>query len=157
VPSAGERPLASESPAIYSGAAANSSGFTDFDGVLRSPGPAIRVRSLGTGTSSANVTRDYFITDIPMDGFNTDRVEVNRGPNAMLFGLGSPQGIVNSGLLKPQLRRDHTRVETQFGRFGTYRTSLDTNRVVRRDLFALRFAALYWQTEYMQEPVSSRA
>ena len=92
-----------------------------------------------------------------MDGFNTDRVEVNRGPNAMHFGLGSPQGIVNSGLLKPQLRRDRTRVETQFGRFGTYRTSLDSNRVVRRDLFALRFAALYWKTEYMQESVSSRA
>lgn len=136
----------------YSGAAANSSGFTDFDGVLRSPGPAIRVRSLGTGTSSANVTRDYFVTDIPMDGYNTDRVEVSRGPNAMLFGLGSPQGIVNSGLLKPQLRRARTRVETQLGRFGTYRATLDTNQVVRRDLFALRFAALYSKTEYMQEP-----
>ena len=136
----------------YSGAAANSSGFTDFDGVLRSSGPSIRVRSLGTGTSSANVTRDYFVTDIPMDGFNTDRVEVSRGPNAMLFGLGSPQGIVNSGLLKPQLRRNRTRVETQLGRFGTYRATLDTNQVLRRDLFALRFAALYGKTEYMQEP-----
>lgn len=136
----------------YSGAAANSSGFTDFDGVIRSAGPAIRVRSLGTGTNSANVTRDYFVTDIPTDSYNTDRVEVNRGPNAMLFGLGSPQGIVNSSLVKPNLRRNRSRLETQFGRFGSYRGTLDTNQVLVRDLLALRVATLFSRTEYMQEP-----
>ena len=68
--------------------------FTDLFGQIRSPQTSNRVRGVG----GADQTRDYFISSIPLDGYNTDRVEINRGPNAMLFGLGSAAGIINNGL-----------------------------------------------------------
>ena len=42
------------------------------------------------GLDSADNTRDYFLTDIPWDGFNVGRVDLQRGPNSILFGIGSP-------------------------------------------------------------------
>ena len=47
------------------------------------------------GLDSADNTRDFFLTDIPWDGFNVGRVDVQRGPNSILFGTGSPAGIIN--------------------------------------------------------------
>jgi outer membrane receptor protein involved in Fe transport len=32
---------------------------------------------------------------IPFDSYNTQSVEITRGPNSLLFGLGTPAGIVN--------------------------------------------------------------
>src|ERR1700712_508696 len=55
---------------------------------LRNPSTANRVR----GLAAADNTRDFFITDIPWDSFNVDRIDLQRGPNAILFGLGSPAG-----------------------------------------------------------------
>jgi outer membrane receptor protein involved in Fe transport len=48
------------------------------------------------GLAEADNTRDFFLTDIPWDSFNVGRVDLQRGANAMLFGVGSPAGIVNS-------------------------------------------------------------
>jgi outer membrane receptor for ferric coprogen and ferric-rhodotorulic acid len=74
----------------FSGAA-TAPGSLQQDSVNRNFLPAARIR----GLANADNTRDFFLTDIPWDSFNTDRVEVNRGPNAMLFGTGSPAGIIN--------------------------------------------------------------
>ena len=41
------------------------------------------------GLASADSTRDFFVTDIPTDFYNVDRVEIQRGPNSILFGLRS--------------------------------------------------------------------
>lgn len=51
-----------------------------------------RVRGLG----NADLTRGFFLTDIGFDSYNTDRVEVSRGPNSLLFGIGSPGGVINN-------------------------------------------------------------
>jgi outer membrane receptor protein involved in Fe transport len=48
------------------------------------------------GLDSADNTRDFFLTDIPWDGFNVGRVDIQRGPNSILFGTGSPAGIINA-------------------------------------------------------------
>jgi len=63
--------------------------FTDFFASIRSVQGANRVR----GVAAADQTRDYFITAVPLDSYIVDRVDVNRGPNSMLFGLGSAGGI----------------------------------------------------------------
>src|SRR5690606_7291794 len=52
-------------------------------------GGVTRVR----GLAAADLTREFFRTNIPMDTYNTTRVEVQRGANAVLFGMGSPGGI----------------------------------------------------------------
>ena len=42
------------------------------------------------GLANPDRTRGYFLTDIGFDTYNTDRVAIAKGPNAILFGLGSP-------------------------------------------------------------------
>src|ERR1019366_2665924 len=56
------------------------------------PSATTRIR----GLSAADNTRDYFITDIPWDSFNVGRIDIQRGPNSILFGIGSPGGIINN-------------------------------------------------------------
>ena len=67
------------------------------DSQFRRPASSNRVRGLAT----ADLTRDYFSTIVPMDSYNTDRVVINRGANAILFGLGSPAGIINNNTIRP--------------------------------------------------------
>ncbi len=118
--------------------------FTDFFGNVRSPQGSTRVRGIG----SADQTRDFFISSTPMDGFNTDRVEINRGPNAILFGLGSAAGIINSGLIKAETNRSKTKVETQYGQHDTARIAFNHNQVLLKDRLALRIATLYSDKRY---------
>ena len=68
------------------------------------------------GLDSADNTRDYFITDIPWDGFNTDRVDIQRGPNSILFGLGSPAGIINASINMAGFT-DANKIENRIGSF----------------------------------------
>ena len=82
----------------YSGAALGSPAI--YTEVTRQPQTNNRVR----GLARADLTRDYFPTVTVFDGYNTARVEINRGPNATLFGLGSPGGIINTQLIQPELR-----------------------------------------------------
>ena len=52
-----------------------------------------RVRGLAT----ADQEEDNFFSlyRIPFDAYNTQAVEIERGPNSIIFGSGSPAGIVN--------------------------------------------------------------
>lgn len=45
------------------------------------------------GLARVDLTRDYFLSDMDVDTYITSEVSINRGPNASLFGLGSPGGI----------------------------------------------------------------
>ena len=128
----------------------------DVEQVNRQPGSIVRIRGIGTGTTGSDQARDYFTTDIPSDSYNVDRVEINRGPNAMLFGLGSPSGIVNAQLIRAKLNRTATSVEVKYGRFGTFRGSLDHNQVLLKDKLAFRLATLNGNQKYMQEPAHDR-
>ncbi|HYD84342.1 MAG TPA: Plug domain-containing protein, partial [Opitutus sp.] len=61
---------------------------TDYDAAFASATPGTRVR----GLTSADLSRDFFVSRLPVDAYNIERLEISRGPNAMLFGLGSPSG-----------------------------------------------------------------
>lgn len=134
------------------GAGGNYSGLSDpaaggvYDDALGQASPATRVR----GLLSADGTRDYFLTDLPLDGYNTDRVEISRGPNSMLFGLGSPAGIYNRTLIKAGLLTTRTTIGAQYGSFGTFRTTLDTNQVIVKNKLAVRLAAVHSDTRFKQ-------
>ena len=126
--------------------------FTDVISQLRGAQGATRVRGIG----SADQTRDFFITSAAMDGYNTERVEINRGPNAILFGLGNAAGIINTGLIKAQTNQTRTKVENQLGQHGTHRLSLDHNQVLIKDRLALRVATLYGDKRYQLKPAYVR-
>ncbi len=119
----------------------------EVESVRRRPQNATRVRGLG----AADLTRDLFLTDIPFDDYNVERVEISRGPNAILFGLGSPAGIVNYGLRKPTFR-PRTELSAEIASFGSYRATLDTNQVLIPNRLALRLSGLHKDEQFEQEP-----
>jgi hypothetical protein len=114
---------------------------------LRAPAGAQRVR----GLASADNTRDYFVTDIPWDSYNIDRIEIQRGPNAILFGLGSPAGIVNASTSNAEFRNFGS-VDTRVGSYGTLRGSLDLNQQLIGKTLALRIDGLWNNEKYQQKP-----
>src|SRR5690606_26039349 len=81
----------------------------------------------------------------------TEQVTVNRGPNAALFGLGSPGGIVNAGLKRAELSRNFGELGFLWDQFGTWRTNLDINRMVVPDRLAVRIAAVRSDQQFEQK------
>ncbi len=112
---------------------------------LRSPQGAQRVR----GLSSADNTRDYFVTDIPWDGYNINRVDILRGPNSFLFGLGSPSGIVNVSLRDADFRNTG-QVEARYGSYNSVRTTVDLNQQIIPGVLAVRVAGMLDDQKYEQ-------
>ena len=111
-----------------------------------------RVRGIGAAT----LAREYFTTDIPFDSYNTSRVTISRGPNGLLFGIGNPAGIIEASVVRPLLRRDRAEIGTRYGSEGSYRATLDVNRVLVRDRLALRFATVNEENNYLQKPAFDR-
>jgi len=106
------------------------------------------------GLTSADNTRDYFLTDIPWEGFDVDGVDLQRGPNSILFGQGSPAGIINTRI-KSAMFRNADEAQFRVGSFGSRRSSLDINRVLIKDELAIRLAGVYNDQEYKQDPAYS--
>jgi len=127
----------------YSGQAAQ----TIYTEPLINPANTSRVR----GLDAADNTRNYFRTFIPWDSFNVGRVDLQRGPNSVLFGVGSPAGIVNASL-NDAMFKDAYKVEFQAGSYGTWRETVDLNKVLLRDELAIRFAAVSDDHKYQQDP-----
>ncbi|MEO7414830.1 MAG: TonB-dependent receptor plug domain-containing protein [Opitutaceae bacterium] len=103
------------------------------------------------GLAEADNTRDFFLSDIPWDSYNVGRVDLQRGANSILFGIGSPAGIVNSSLNTAAFK-DSNKVEYQFGTFGTQRASADFNKVLIPQELAVRLSLLRNDTKYRQDP-----
>lgn len=119
----------------------------DETGTLRAPGSAQRVR----GLAAADNTRDFFVTDIPWDSYNVDRIDIQRGPNSILFGLGSPAGIVNASTRNAEFRNVGS-VEARVGSYESMRASIDVNQELIDNVLAIRFDALWNDEKYKQRP-----
>jgi len=114
----------------------------------REPQLATRVR----GLAAADLARDYFLSDVAFDPYNTSQVTINRGPNASLFGLGSPGGIINSTIDRAETGRSFGEVNFRGDEFGSWRASLNYNQMVIKDKLAIRIAALDSNQRFEQEP-----
>lgn len=120
------------------------------DNVQSGPQTANRIRGLDT----ANTARDNFtsISQIPIDLYNTESVEITRGSNSTLFGLGNASGTVNINTTKANLTRDITSATFRVDSTGGWRTSLDVNRPLFRDKLAARVSAVYQEIGYERKP-----
>jgi hypothetical protein len=123
------------------------SAFLDESTKFVNPNQNTRVR----GLAEADNTRDYFLSDIPWDGFNVDRVDLQRGPNSILFGMGSPAGIINVGL-KQASYRNANEVSFQTDQWGSARLTADFNRVLLKDELAIRLLAVRDKEKFQQDP-----
>ncbi len=114
---------------------------------LINPSNTNRVRGLDV----ADNTRDYFLTDIPWDSFNVGRIDLQRGPNSILFGVGSPAGIINASI-NDATYRNAAKIEVVTDQYGSIRGSLDANRVLLSNELALRVSLLDDREKYEQKP-----
>jgi outer membrane receptor protein involved in Fe transport len=108
------------------------------------------------GLFSADLTRGLFLTDIPFDSFNTSRVTISRGPNSLLFGIGSPGGVIDNSLKEAIFNENFGEVKVRFDNYGSLRSELDINRSFADGRVALRIAGLYDDAEFKQEPAWNR-
>ncbi|HVU35902.1 MAG TPA: TonB-dependent receptor plug domain-containing protein [Opitutaceae bacterium] len=113
---------------------------------LLQPDNDTRVR----GLAAADNTRNYFLTSIPWDNFNIDRIDMQRGPNSMLFGVGSPAGIINASL-NDAMFQTQGKVQNRIGQYGSIRNLIDLNYVLLPDELAVRVVGLDDNEEYRQK------
>lgn len=119
--------------------------FNEAPGLIN-PSNNNRIR----GLDSADNTRDYFLTDIPWDGFNTGRIDLQRGPNSILFGVGSPAGIINASTNDAAFKNGY-KLSNTVDEYGSVRTSVDLNQVLLKNSLALRVALLQDDAKYQQD------
>jgi hypothetical protein len=103
------------------------------------------------GLTAMDSTRNYFLSDIPWDGYNISRVDISRGPNSFLFGVGSPSGISNVST-NEALFKNKGSVEAKVGSFGSTRESVDLNRVIIPSVLAVRVDLVNDDTQFQQKP-----
>lgn len=103
------------------------------------------------GLDNADNTRNFFLSSIPLDTYNISRVDVQRGPNSILFGIGSPAGIYNSTLNTAEFKNAN-KVQFTAGSFGSVRTTGDFNFVVVPKQVAARLDMVDDNTKYEQDP-----
>lgn len=100
------------------------------------PNNANRVR----GLSAANISYGNFEMSgrTPIDPLIIDGVEVSRGPNASVFGLGNPSGTVNQIPIQANVSRSRYTTSFRADSYGGWRTTFDINQMLKKDKLAIR-------------------
>ena len=136
--------------------------FTDFtidrtfyvENTTLNPQSSNRIRGVG----SANTTINNFSlsSSIPLDTYNIDSIEISRGPNATLAGLGNASGTVNINTSHADLNKDTNQVVGRGDSYGGWRSQLDLNRVLIKNKLAFRVAAVHDDKGFERKPAHER-
>jgi hypothetical protein len=120
------------------------------DQVSLNPNNANRVRGIG----NANIAFNNIATSgrVPVDPLWLDSVELSRGPNANIFGLGNASGTVNQVPATANLSREFTKLEFRGDSYGGWRTSLDVNRQIIKNKLAMRASYANQHTAFVRKP-----
>ncbi len=120
------------------------------DNVERNPQGANRIRGVGP----ANITFGNFAGSgrVPIDPINIDAVEISRGPNANIFGIGSASGSVNSVPASANLLKARSQFSTRIDDREGYRTTIDLNRVLKPGVLAIRGSSVVQRDGYTLKP-----
>ncbi len=118
---------------------------TQFD-----PLNANRIRGVG----AANVSFGNFETSgrTPIDVLDIDAVEIGRGPNSNVFGIGNASGTVNTVRANANVFRNRSQVGLRVDSYDGYRTSLDVNRVLLPGKLAIRGTAVAQRDSFQLKP-----
>jgi hypothetical protein len=117
---------------------ANAENYTDYmpqtpGNQVSSPGRGGRIRGIGAGT----ISRNFFQVNNPTDNFNVERATVASGPNAILFGLGSPAGILDATPARAGMRNRYG-FSLQYDSENSKRGTFDANVVIIPEKLAIR-------------------
>lgn len=119
---------------------------------FREAGLSNRTGTRVRGLAEATLARNFFRTVIPADSYNTDRMDINRGANALLFGVGSPAGIINYSTTEALIGETSGKVDVRAGSFGSIRLSANYNDTLVKGQFAVRVAAVQDKEKFQQKP-----
>lgn len=104
---------------------------------------AFSFRGVGSGQQGgAGPTRNYFTFFENADAYNIERVEFTRGPNGILFGLGTVGGTLSTYTKIPRLDKTFLSTAVIADDNGSLRFELDYNLAATEKL-ALRVNALH--------------
>lgn len=120
------------------------------DNMLLNPNNANRIRGIGP----ANQAFGNFATSgrVPLDPSDMDAVEISRGPNANIFGLGETAGTVNAVPASANTRQNKAQVQFRVDSYGGNRSSIDVNRVLKKDVLAVRGSLVYQHDGFIRKP-----
>ena len=131
-----------------------------IDGTANDPSRANRIRGVGSPISGSgvNIAVGNFSSNnkIPMDTYNIDAVEISRGPNSNLFGLGAAAGTVNLVPSRANLARMSTSTTIRADDRGGRRLSFDVNRPLITDKAAFRFSAVDESKGFTRKPAEEK-
>jgi outer membrane receptor for ferric coprogen and ferric-rhodotorulic acid len=91
----------------------------------------------------AGLGMDYFPSITPPDPYRVGRFEDARGPNSILFGIGSPGGLLNQTSKIAETHRHSGAIRLSAGSWSRQRAELDVNRVLAKDRLAVALSALH--------------
>ncbi len=128
----------------------NASTGINSDFTSTNPEGANRIR----GIAAANMAFGNFETSgrVPIDPIDIDAIEISRGPNTSVFGMGKGSGTVNSVPASARLASDSAEFAMRADNRDGWRTSLDVNRVLKKDVVALRFSTVFQRDGFPQKP-----
>ncbi|MEM6707774.1 MAG: TonB-dependent receptor [Pseudomonadota bacterium] len=85
---------------------------------------------------------------------NIERIEVLKGPSALLYGEGAPGGVINYITKRPEANRSTT-IEVLGGSFDFYKVEVDTTGAFADDSpFAYRVVATYEDSKSFRDEIS---
>ncbi len=154
----------------YQASTEGSDNFTSFnrnrsggvnDQVQSDPALANRIRGIaqaGQNLGGANTAWGNFSSNnnIPLDPYNLDGIEILRGPNANLFGLGAAEGTVTSVLAPAELNRRTFSATARVDSYGGHRESADFNTPLVPGKLGLRVASVDDRRGFVREPSSEQ-
>ena len=104
------------------------------------------------GLASPGTTRDFFQTFMPQDNYNSERISISSGPNAILFGNGNPGGVVDTGFIRPQLARPRYELGVRMDDNGSIRGTVDLNQPILKNRLGARVALLKGTEKHWRKP-----
>ena len=135
---------------LYSVNVENENQYTPYDvnGNAQADTTVNRVRGIAAGTT----TRGFFQTRFRMDTYNTDGLTIASGPNSILFGIGSPAGIIDSNPIQANSNRFSGSIGNVIDNNDTWRFTLDVNAPIIKNKLAVRAAFLKQDQQTWMKP-----
>ena len=109
-------------------------------------GQSYSIRGFNTNAGNQSISHDFFTALEPTDNYNLERVTLSLGPNALLVGVGNPQGTAVTSTKRAQLLRRKTEVQLQADTHSSRRLSVDHNQPLIKDKLAFRINLLHDET-----------
>lgn len=92
--------------------------------------------------SKASVSVDNNSGGGTIDTYNSSRVEISQGPNAVLFGFGGSGGIVNLSTQQASTTQDSLSLSSTVGSFNQFRNILNVNKSIFENRLGFKVISL---------------